>query len=140
MRNLLTAVQFYTPEELTAIEAGADQVNSRAHANLLPPECFHVTQGKCGSPKRTKFFFGARYLWTREQMTNAATARRAHGVRVDVPAPPSWMQVSIQMLYQFLMPSQCEKNIKYLPGYLDRKSCSSCSSVHGLLHQLQLCV
>ena len=95
---LLTAVQFYTQEELSAIEAGADQVNSRALENLLPPECFHVTQGKCGSPKRTKFFFGARYLWTREQMTDTATARRAHGVRVDVPAPPSWMQVSVLLL------------------------------------------
>lgn len=87
-------VQFYTPEELTAIEDGADSVNSKATAGLLPPECFHVTAGRSGSAKRTKFFFGARYLWTREQMSSIATARRAHGVRVDVPAIPSWVQVS----------------------------------------------
>lgn len=87
------AVQFYTAEELTAIEAAADCINGKAHAGLLPPECFHVTAGKSGLPKRTKFFFGARYLWTREQMSSIATARRAHGVRVDVPAVPSWMQV-----------------------------------------------
>ena len=30
-------VQFYNPEELTAIEAGADSVNGKAQANLLPP-------------------------------------------------------------------------------------------------------
>ena len=87
------AVQFYTAEELTAIEAAAGCVNDKARAGLLPPECFHVTAGKSGLPKRTKFFFGARYLWTREQMSNLATARRAHGVRVDVPAVPSWIQV-----------------------------------------------
>ena len=86
-------LQFYTAEELTAIEAGADCVNSKALAGLLPPECFHVTAGKSGAPKRTKFFFGARYLWTREQMSSIAGARRAHGVRVDVPAVPSWIQV-----------------------------------------------
>lgn len=89
-----TVLQFYIAEELTAVEAAADSVNSKAQAGLLPPECFHVTAGKGGSPKRTKFFFGARYLWTREQMSNTATARRAHGVRVDVPAVPSWIQVS----------------------------------------------
>lgn len=87
------AVQFYTAEEVTAIEAAADCVHGKAGAGLLPPECFHVTAGKSGLPKRTKFFFGARYLWTREQMSNTATARRAHGVRVDVPAVPSWIQV-----------------------------------------------
>ena len=88
-----SVVQLYTAEELTAIEAAADCVNSKAHAGLLPPECFHVTAGKSGSPKRTKFFFGARYLWTREQMSSTASARRANGVRVDVPAVPSWIQV-----------------------------------------------
>ena len=54
-----------------------------------------MTAGKAGLPKRTKFFFGARYLWTREQMSCTAAARRAHGVRVDVPAPPAWMQVVV---------------------------------------------
>ena len=75
------------------MEAAADCVNGKAQSGLLPPECFHVTAGKSGLPKRTKFFFGARYLWTREQMSNIAGARRAHGVRVDVPSIPSWIQV-----------------------------------------------
>ncbi len=87
-------MQFYSSEELAAIEAGADSIHSKAEAKLLPAECFHVTAGKAGLPKRTKFFFGARYLWTREQMSTIAAARRAHGVRVDVPAPPAWMQVA----------------------------------------------
>ncbi len=90
-------VQFYSSEELAAIEAGADSIHSKAEAKLLPPECFHVTAGKAGLPKRTKFFFGARYLWTREQMSSIAAARRAHGVRVDVPAPPAWMQVAVHI-------------------------------------------
>lgn len=89
-----STLQFYSPEELKAIEAGADNVNSKAGAGMLPPECYHVTAGKSGSAKRTKFFFGARYLWTREQMSSIASARRAHGVRVDVPAIPPWVQVS----------------------------------------------
>ena len=90
-------VQFYSSEELAAIEAGADSIHSKAKSRLLPPECFHVTVGKAGLPKRTKFFFGARYLWTREQMSSIAAARRAHGVRVDVPAPPAWMQVAVHI-------------------------------------------
>lgn len=91
--HAVCTLQFYTAEELTAIEAETDRVNAKAQAGLLPAECFHVTAGKSGSPKRTKFFFGARYLWTREQMSSIASARRAHGVRVDVPAVPSWIQV-----------------------------------------------
>ena len=90
-------MQFYSSEELAAIEAGADSIHSKAEAKLLPAECFHVTAGKAGLPKRTKFFFGARYLWTREQMSTIAAARRAHGVRVDVPAPPAWMQVPVHV-------------------------------------------
>ena len=88
-------VQVYTAQELAGIEAGADSVNSKAQAQLLPPACYHVTAGRGGLPKRTKFFFGARYLWTREQMSHAAAAKRAHGVRGDVPPSPAWMQVTL---------------------------------------------
>ncbi|DBB01226.1 TPA: RNA demethylase alkbh5 [Trebouxia sp. C0004] len=94
--GITTYTEFYSSEELAAIEAGADSIHSKAEAKLLPPECFHVTAGKAGLPKRTKFFFGARYLWTREQMSSVAAARRAHGVRVDVPAPPAWMQAQVE--------------------------------------------
>ena len=80
---------------LAEMESGADRVDSKAKAGQLPPECWHTTLGKGGLPKRTKFFFGARYLWTRDQLASAA-ASRARGIRADVPQPPAWIQVGLQ--------------------------------------------
>lgn len=80
------------------MEANADAINSKAEAQLLPPACFCTSAGKSGAHKRTKFFFGARYLWTRDQMQQHA-AKRAHGIRVDVPRPPQWMQVCLERAF-----------------------------------------
>lgn len=81
------------------MERGADLVSSKAQAQLLPQACYCITSGKSGTQKRTKFFFGARYLWTRDQMRQPA-AKQAHGIRVDVPAPPEWMKVKTVVAHQ----------------------------------------
>ena len=125
--------QFYSSEELAGIEAGADSIHSKAEAKLLPAECFHVTAGKAGVPKRTKFFFGARYLWTREQMSSIAAARRAHGVRVDVPAPPAWMQVCLCMSLCICSSGACTYMCLNLCApcgliCMDHMSCLRCNS------------
>ena len=79
-------------------------MDASSHAGALPDSCFHRTAargggggGGGGTPavKRTKFFFGARYLWTREQL-GEAEARVAGGVRVDVPPPPTWMRSQVE--------------------------------------------
>ena len=85
--------QAFEPSELAAIEDASDGVDARARSGLLPETCYHATSGKGGGLKRTKFFFGARYLWTREQLAEGLAARVAGGVRVDVPPPPPWMKV-----------------------------------------------
>jgi hypothetical protein len=39
--------------------------------------------------KRTKFFFGARYIWSRQQLSDPHSMVAA-GIRVDVSEPPKW--------------------------------------------------
>lgn len=90
--GVTTYTEIFTHEELNAIEAMADAVQEMAHNNDLPEECFHETIGRGGNLKRTKYFFGARYMWTRDQMSDP-NSKRAGGVRLDVPACPKWMEV-----------------------------------------------
>ncbi|KAK9904144.1 hypothetical protein WJX75_005380 [Coccomyxa subellipsoidea] len=89
--GICTYANFYTPEELRCMEASADGVHAKAREGRLPQTCFHETRGRGGGLKRTKFFFGARYLWTAEQAADPAS-RQAGGVRLDVPHAPTWMQ------------------------------------------------
>lgn len=79
----------YSLHHLVAIEKASDGVDKAAREGKLPQSCFHSSFGKGGTLKRTKFFFGARYLWTREQLSSPHAAV-ALGVRVDVPPPPPW--------------------------------------------------
>ena len=43
---------------------------------------------------RTKYFFGYRYMWTKNQLSEHF-ANVAAGVRADVSCPPSWMREKI---------------------------------------------
>ena len=45
---------------------------------------------------RTKYFFGARYLWTKEQIAGDSDAAVAHGVRTDVSAAPQWLHDHVE--------------------------------------------
>ena len=45
--------------------------------------------------KRTKFFFGYRYMWTKTQLQDPL-ANIAAGVRADVSSPPVWMKTNIE--------------------------------------------
>lgn len=96
--GVTTYTQIFDDEELKQIETMADQVQRMAQDNLLPEECYHDTLGRGGNLKRTKYFFGARYLWTKEQMSDP-NSKRANGVRMDVPACPNWMKVKIRFCY-----------------------------------------
>ena len=53
------------------------------------------TFGGKGKIKRTKFFFGTRYLWTSSQLSEKQS-RIAAGVRVDVSGTPPWMREKIE--------------------------------------------
>lgn len=95
--GVTTYTQIFNHEELKRIESKADEVHENSKRGCYPPECFHPTIGKNGALKRTKYFFGARYLWTREQLADP-DACVAKGVRVDVPPNPVWMKVVLFVL------------------------------------------
>lgn len=45
--------------------------------------------------KRTKFFFGYRYMWTKNQLQDPLV-NIAAGVRADVSQPPVWIKSLIE--------------------------------------------
>jgi len=45
--------------------------------------------------KRTKFFFGYRYMWTKQQLLEPLS-NVAAGVRTDVSQPPVWMKKKLE--------------------------------------------
>ena len=47
------------------------------------------------SHQRTKYFFGARYLWKEEQL-DEMFSNVAGGIRVDVSGPPAWMKEKLE--------------------------------------------
>lgn len=51
----------------------------KAREGRLPESCFHTSHAKGGGLKRTKFFFGARYLVVLLHPYNAALAHMPHG-------------------------------------------------------------
>ncbi|KAK3266324.1 hypothetical protein CYMTET_25048 [Cymbomonas tetramitiformis] len=84
----------FSNEELSQMEAASDELMGKARSGRLHAESFHQS-GSRDRVKRTKFFFGARYLWTREQLEDR-DASKAAGVRVDVPEPPSWFRRQVE--------------------------------------------
>ncbi|GMH40289.1 hypothetical protein BSKO_08193 [Bryopsis sp. KO-2023] len=93
--GVTTFTELFSPDELKMIEDMADGVHEMSLNDQLPDECFHESVGRGGNLKRTKFFFGARYLWTRDQLADP-NAKRASGVRVDVPKNPRWMEEMVE--------------------------------------------
>ena len=66
---------------------------SRKQTQMRPETYHHSFVGRStgdnASVTRTKMFFGARYLWTAEQLSES-TAKRALGIRIDVRRPPAY--------------------------------------------------
>jgi hypothetical protein len=76
--------------EQEALKTEKDFLAGRFIKNTAQP-----TFGGKGKIKRTKFFFGTRYLWTSAQLAEKQS-RIAAGVRVDVSATPQWMKEKIE--------------------------------------------
>lgn len=110
-----TYVEVFTAAEVAAIEAACDGLDAHASDGLLPDSCFHRTSTKGGMAKRTKYFFGARYSWTREQLAQP-NARIAGGVRVDVPPLPRCLRelAEAPLVAAGLVP----------PGFVDSIACN----------------
>ena len=93
--GITTYNNIYSSEELDQIESKCDELHGSALRGILPKECYHETASKKGQLKRTKYFFGSRYLWSREQL-KSPFAKVAGGIRHDVPKPPSWMTSMVE--------------------------------------------
>lgn len=86
----------FLTHEIKAIEDYCDKLQNQAEDGELLPNTSHDTvfMNKC---RRTKHFFKARYLWTKEQLEQAG-ATRAGGLRTDVDPVPGSFQFIIQRL------------------------------------------
>merc|ERR1712000_236167 len=72
----------FSEQELSMIEKQCDLIQKAAEKEDLKPMTSHHTifNGEC---RRTKHFFKARYLWTKEQLEEP-DCDRAGGLRTDV--------------------------------------------------------
>jgi len=89
-----TYTDLFTNEELCEIEDRCYETERNFFSNHFLPMTGQMT---CTSEKvrRTKFFFGARYMWTRQQLSEAHSMVGA-GIRVDVTEPPKWMRELVE--------------------------------------------
>lgn len=90
--GVTTYNDLFDSEYLHGIEEECDKLHKKSCDGKLPKECFHSTWSRKGILKRTKYFFGSRYLWHRDQLASPE-AKIANGIRNDVPLPPKWMTV-----------------------------------------------
>eukprot|EP00941_MAST-03F_sp_MAST-3F-sp1_P001295 g1295.t1 len=94
----------FSPDELLELEKLAD----RTHDNFMTGKGVFASTvfGRAGQHtysrgagmnklRRTKYFFGARYLWTKRD-ASIPGCKKAGGIRVDVPRKPRWMVEKIQ--------------------------------------------
>ncbi|KAL4446612.1 hypothetical protein ABPG74_005550 [Tetrahymena malaccensis] len=81
---------FFTHQELMSIENSCYETEIKSFQRHYFPMTAQMT---CTAQKirRTKFFFGSRYIWTRQQLAEPHSFVGA-GVRQDVSQPPSWMR------------------------------------------------
>jgi len=87
--GVTTYNNFFSHEELSAIESKCYQTERDFFNNHFFPMTGQMT---CTSERvrRTKFFFGARYMWTRQQLSEPHSMVGA-GIRVDVSDRPRWI-------------------------------------------------
>lgn len=112
----------YTLEELDRIEEQCDNLHQDGSKGILPKECYHSSLSKKGVLKRTKYFFGSRYLWSREQL-KSPLAKIAGGIRRDVPKPPQWMKVCIYIYTNSTL---------YVTNILPNFAAGHCGGAYGI--------
>lgn len=94
--GLVLHMDLFTDKELKFLERKCNETQRQADNQKYLPDTFHHTRFN-NQNKRTKYFFSARYLWTKEQ-TSQDDAERAGGVRVDVDKYPRWVEYVIARL------------------------------------------
>lgn len=85
---------FFSSEDLNKIERNVEITEYKSlKDSYLPMTAQKTFTGQ--TLKRTKFFFGYRYMWTRTQLQDPL-ANVAAGVRADVSQPPVWFKTQVE--------------------------------------------
>ena len=92
--GVVTYENYYSHEELIEIERLAHQTELEYFDGAFLPHTGQTTlSGK--RVKRTKFFFGSRYLWSAHQLAEPHSGL-AGGIRTDVSPIPGWMVKKVE--------------------------------------------
>jgi hypothetical protein len=92
--GVVTYENYFTNEELKEIEKEIEKTEALSLKDAFLPETAQKTfSGE--KLKRTKFFFGSRYMWTRRQL-NEPNSYIGAGIRKDVSPPPYWLKDKIE--------------------------------------------
>jgi hypothetical protein len=92
--GVVTYENFFTNEELSEIEKDVEKTEELSLKEAYLPETAQKTFGG-DKLKRTKFFFGSRYMWTKKQLAEP-NSYVAAGIRRDVSPAPYWMKEKIE--------------------------------------------
>jgi hypothetical protein len=92
--GVTTYQSFYSHEELLNMERCIEDTEKKSLENTYLPMTAQKTFSG-NTLKRTKFFFGYRYMWTKTQLLEPLS-NVAAGVRSDVSQPPVWMKTVLE--------------------------------------------
>ena len=87
-------VGFFTEEELSRLEDHCEATEEAMKRGQFLEDTAQASYGAANSLKRTKFFFGSRYMWTACQLAERQSGIAA-GVRTDVSPTPQWMTAGL---------------------------------------------
>jgi hypothetical protein len=92
--GVVTYENFFSNEQLTKMEESVEKTEQLSLQDAFLPETAQKTlSGE--KIKRTKFFFGSRYMWTKKQLAEP-NSYVAAGIRKDVSPAPFWMRELIE--------------------------------------------
>lgn len=92
--GIVTYHNCFSQEQLKKLEEDAQGTEDDFRKGHFLMNTAQPSYGAGGIIKRTKFFFGSRYMWTATQLAERQS-KIAAGVRVDVSSTPFWMKKGI---------------------------------------------
>ena len=92
--GVTTYTDLFSDEGLRKVEGRVVELEHKISQRLLPESCYDRSQ-HWNCVRRTKTFFGARYLWTKDQKSQSS-AGKAGGIRLDVPRVPKWVREDVE--------------------------------------------
>lgn len=93
--GVTTYTGLFSAQELADLERRVGNTEGDFRRGRFIASTAQPSHGTGGQPKRTKFFFGSRYMWTACQLAEKQS-EVAVGVRVDVSAAPKWIRKHVE--------------------------------------------